>query len=146
MATLNIPKFEDDTFTFTLENIVGEGVMLPPADQLQPGFTWQLTLTGDFVMEAFMGATGSIQATDFYTVLSLDPVDINGQSFEGLQYQREFQNNMEISLNDIPMALPKMGFDFQTQTVMAKGVGYVQLDTDSDFGTEGLQLIRYQIP
>ena len=54
MATLNIPKFEDDTFTFTLENIVGEGVMLPPADQLQPGFTWQLTLTGDFIMEAFM--------------------------------------------------------------------------------------------
>lgn len=146
LATLSIPEFEDQSFSFTLENIVGEGVMIPPAEQLQPGFTWQLTLSGEFNMEAFMGTTGTMQATDFYTVLNQDPVDINGETFEGLQYQREFQNEMEISLNGVPMTLPNIDFDFQTKTVMAKGIGYVKLDTDSDFGDTGLQLVRYQIP
>ena len=146
LATLSIPEFEDETFNFTLENVVGEGVMIPPADQLQPGFYWQLTLTGEFNMEALMGATGTMQATDVYTVISQDPVDFNGQTFEGLQYQRDFQNEMDISLNGVDMTLPNVDFDFQTLTVMAKGVGYVQLDTDSDFGNTGLQLVRYQIP
>ncbi len=50
-------------------------------------------------------------------------------------------------LNGVAMPLPNIDFDFQTYTVMAKGVGYIILDSEStDFGNTGLQLIRYNIP
>ncbi len=146
LATLNVANMGDDSFTMTMENVEGEGVMLPPADLLKPGYTWELIISADFSAEAFMGATGSIQATDFYTVLSTDPVELNGETYDGLQYQREFENNMELMLNGMEVALPNIDFDFQSVSVMAKGIGFVKLDSDSDFGTTGLQLIRYNIP
>lgn len=146
LATLNVSDVGDDSFTMTMENIEGEGVMIPPADQLEPGFTWELFLSADFSAESLMGATGSMQAKDFYTVTGNDPVEFNGQTYDGLQYQRQFENEMEIMLNGVAMSLPNIDFDFQTYTVMAKGVGYITLDSDSDFGNTGLKLIRYYIP
>ncbi|MBE0684808.1 MAG: hypothetical protein IH585_02290 [Anaerolineaceae bacterium] len=146
LATLNVSDVGDDSFTMTMNNIEGEGVMIPPADQLEPGFTWEMTLSADFSAESLMGATGSMQAKDFYTVTGNDPIEFNGQTFDGLQYQRQFENEMEIMLNGVAMALPNIDFDFQTYTIMAKGVGYIKLDSDSDIGTTGLQLIRYNIP
>ena len=38
-----------------------------------------------------MGATGSMVAKDFYSVTGNDAVEFNGQTFEGLQYQRQFE-------------------------------------------------------
>jgi hypothetical protein len=146
LATLNVANMGDDSFTMTMENVEGEGVLLPPADVLQPGYTWEMTINSDFNAESFMGATGSMQSTDFYTVLSTDPVEVNGETFEGLQFQRQFDNDMQLMLNGVEVALPNIDFDFETYTVMAKGIGYVKLDSDSDFGTTGLQLIRYNIP
>lgn len=146
LATLNVSDMGDSSFTMTMENIEGEGVMLPPAAQLEPGNTWELTFNADFSAESFMGATGSIQAKDFYTVLSKDSVELNGETFEGLQFQRQFENEMQLMMNGVEVALPNIDLDFQTYTVMAKGIGYVKLDSDSDFGTTGLQLIRYNIP
>jgi len=147
MATLKVSNTGDDAFTLTMENIEGDGVMIPPADLLTPGYTWELSLSADFSAEALMGATGSMVANDFYTVTGNDPVDFNGQTFEGLQYQRQFENDMEIMLNGVAMSLPNIDFDFQTNTVMAKGVGYLILDSESsDFGNTGLELIRYNIP
>ena len=146
LATLNVANTGDSSFKLTIDNIEGEGVMLPPADQLEPGNTWDLTFNADFSTEGFMGATGSMQAKDLYTVLSKDPVELNGETFEGLQFQRQFENDMQLMLNGVEVALPNIDFDFQTYTVMAKGIGYVKLDSDFDFGTSGLQLIRYNIP
>lgn len=147
MATLKVSDMGDDAFTLTMENIDGDGVMIPPADLLTPGYTWELTLAADFSAEALMGATGSMVAKDFYSVTGTDPVEFNGQTFEGLQYQRQFENDMEIMLNGAAMSLPNIDFDFLTNTVMAKGVGYLILDSESsDFGNTGLQLIRYNIP
>jgi len=94
-----------------------------------------------------MGVTGSMVAKDFYSVTGNDAVEFNGQTFEGLQYQRQFKNDMEIMLNGVAMSLPNIDFDFQTNTIMAKGVGYLILDSESsEFGNTGLQLIRYNIP
>ena len=146
LATLNVSNAGDGSFTLTLENIEGEGVMLPPAELLEPGYSWELTLSADFRAESLMGATGSMQAKDFYTVTGKDPVEFNGQTFDGLQFQRRFENELEIMLNGVEMSLPNIDFDFDSYTVMAKGVGYIKLDSDSDFGTTGLQLIRYNIP
>jgi hypothetical protein len=147
MATVKVSNMGDDAFKLTMENIEGDGVMIPPADLLTPGYTWELTLATDFSAEALMGATGSMVAKDFYSVTGNDTVEFNGQTFEGLQYQRQFENDMEIMLNGVAMSLPNIDFDFQTNTVMAKGVGYIVLDSESsDFGNTGLQLIRYNIP
>jgi hypothetical protein len=146
MATLNVSDVGDGSFTMTLENIEGEGVMIPPAELLKPGYSWELILSADFSAEFLMGATGSMVAKDFYTITGNDPVEFNGQTFDGLQYQRQFENEMEIMLNGVAMSLPNIDFDFQTNTILAKGVGYIKLDSDSDFGTTGLQLIRYNIP
>jgi len=147
MATLKVSDMGEEAFTLTMENIEGEGVMIPPAERLTPGYSWELTLSADFSAEALMGATGSMVAKDIYSVTGNEAVEFDGQTFEGLQYQRQFQNDMELMLNGVAMPLPNIDFEFLTDTVMAKGVGYLLLDSDSaEFGSTGLQLVRYNIP
>jgi hypothetical protein len=87
-----------------------------------------------------------MDVTDFYTVIGQDPVTFNGEEFEGVQFEREFDSVMDLSINGVAMSLPNFDLDFKTMTTMAKGVGYINLNTDSDFGSTGLQLIRYNIP
>lgn len=100
----------------------------------------------EFEMEEMMGAKGTMDVTDYYTVVSNDPVNFDGQTFDGVQFQREFDSVMEMSVNGVQMSLPNFDLDFKTTTIMAKGIGYIILDSESDFGSTGLRLIRYNIP
>jgi hypothetical protein len=146
MATLDFSDIGDGSFSMTMGNIEGEGVMLPPADLLEPGYQWNLTFTADFTMEALMGATGKVQVNDFYTVLNKDPVEVNGETFEGLQYQRQFDIDMNMTVGGVDTTIPNMVTDFQTDTTLAKGIGFVIMDNDTQLGSVGLHLIRYNIP
>lgn len=146
LAVLEIPNIEDQEFEMTMTFVDGEGVMLPAADLLEPGYSWEMSVQMNFSMPAMMNAEGTMTFVDYYTVVTKDPVEFNGQTFDGIQYEREFDSEMELTLGGAPMSLPFMDLDFQTKTILAKGIGYIQLDSDSDFGTTGLQLMRYNIP
>lgn len=146
MASLDYSDLGGSSFKMTMENVEGEGVMLPPADRLESGSDWEMTFNADFSVEGLIGATGNAQVNDFYTVLSNDPVEFNGETFEGLQYQREFNIDMLMTMNGVEVDLPNIDFDSQTFTVLAKGIGFVTLDSETDLGLTGLQLIRYNIP
>lgn len=146
MAVLEIPNMEGQEFELTMNFVDGEGVMLPPADLMEPGFNWEMSVLMNFTMPAMMNAEGTMTLKDYYTVVSKDPVEFDGQAFEAVQYQREFDSEMELSLGGSPVSFPFMDLDFQTQTTLAKGIGYITLDSETDFGNTGLQLIRYYIP
>jgi hypothetical protein len=146
MATLELNEIEGLEYSMTMTFIDGEGVLLPPADQLDPGSTWEMSMRSEFEMEELMGAKGTMDVTDYYTVINKDPVTFNGEEFEGVKFEREFDSVMDLSLNGVAMSLPNFDLDFKSTTIMAKGIGYITLDSDSDFGDTGLELIRYNIP
>ncbi len=146
LATLEIPEIEGQEFEMTLTFVDGEGVMLPPADKMNVGDTWDMTLQMDFSMPELMDAEGTMTLYDFYMVLNHDTVEVLGNDFEGLQYDREFDIEMEINLGGASTSMPTQFVDYQTVTTVAKGVGFVKLDSKGDFGDTGLQLISYNIP
>lgn len=146
LATLEIPEIEGQEFEMTLTFVDGEGVMLPPADKMNVGDTWDMTLQMDFSMPELMDAEGTMTLNDFYTVVNHDTVDVLGRDLYGLQYNREFDIKMEINLGGASTSMPTQFVDYQTVTTVAKGVGFVTLDSKGDFGDTGLQLISYNIP
>ena len=147
LAVLEIPQIGGQEFEMTMTLIEGEGVLLPPSEQLEPGFSWTMIIQTEFSIPALMNAAGTMVATDTYTVLNKELVDLNGQSFEGLQYQRDFSTKMEFSLSGLATSMQNEALDFQSVNLLAKGVGFVNIDTDSsDFGNTGIRLVRYNIP
>jgi len=146
LAVLEVPQMEGIELEMTMTLEEGEGVILPPADRLEPGYSWEMSMKMNFVMPAFMNAKGTMISRDFYIVTNNNPVDFNGQEFEGLQYEREFETEMEIFLAGIASSMPNEFMNIQTVTTMAKGVGYITLDSDTNLGSTGLELVRYFIP
>ena len=146
LATLEVPQMEGEEFEMTLTFVDGEGVMLPPANKMNIGDTWDMDLQMEFSMPELMGVEGTMTMNDFYTVVSHDPVDVLGSNFEGIQYEREFDIAMEINMGGTTSSMPTQFVDYKTITTLAKGVGFVTLDSRGDFGDTGLQLISYNIP
>jgi len=146
MATLEIPEIEGQEFEMTLTFVDGEGVMLPPADKLNVGDTWDMTLQMNFSMPEMMDAEGTMTMNDFYTVVNHDSVVVLDKDVDGLQYEREFDIEMEINLGGLSTSMPTQFVDYKTTTSLAKGIGFVTLDSEGSFGNTGLQLISYNIP
>lgn len=146
LATLEVPQMEDEGLEMTLTFVDGDGVMLPPANRMNIGDTWDMDLQMEFSMPELMGVEGTMTLNDFYTVVSHDPVDVLGSNFEGIQYEREFDIAMEINMGGTTSSMPTQFVDYKTTTNLAKGVGFVTLDSRGDFGDTGLQLISYNIP
>ena len=146
LATLEIPEIEGQEFEMTLTFVDGEGVMLPPADKLNVGDTWDMTLQMNFSMPEMMDAEGTMTLNDFYTVVNHDSVVVLDKDVDGLQYEREFDIEMEINLGGLSTSMPTQFVDYKTTTSLAKGIGFVILDSEGSFGNTGLQLISYNIP
>lgn len=146
LAVLEVPEIEGQEFEMTVTFVDGEGVMLPPADKMNVGDTWDMTLQMNFSMPEMMDAEGTMTLNDFYTVVNNASVEVLGKELEGLQYEREFNIEMEINLGGLSTSMPTQFVDYQTITTLAKGVGFVTLDSEGDFGKTGLQLISYNIP
>jgi hypothetical protein len=146
MATLEVPAIEGQEFEMELTFVDGEGVMLPSAEKMNIGDSWDMTLQMNFSMPEMMDAEGTMTLYDFYTVVNHDTVEVLGSDFEGLQYDREFNIEMEINLGGLSTSMPTQFVDYKTITTLAKGVGFVTLDSEGDFGNTGLQLISYNIP
>lgn len=146
MAVLEVSQMEGQELEMTMTFVDGEGVMLPPADDLQVGYSWDMSVQMDFAMPALMNAEGTMIYKDFYTVTNSNPVAFDGQEFEGLQYEREFESEMELNIGGIASSMPNDFLNIQTITTLAKGIGFIQLDNDTSLGSTGLQLVRYFIP
>lgn len=146
LAVLKVPRIEEVELEMTMTFVDGEGVMLPSAENLQVGYSWDMSVQMDFAMPALMNAEGTVIYKDFYTVTNTNPVEFDGQEFEGLQYEREFESEMEMNIGGIASSMPYDFLDIQTLTTLAKGIGFIQLDSDTSFGSTGLQLVRYFIP
>lgn len=146
MAKLNLSTSQAEGLQFTLDNVVGEGVLIPPADQIKTGYEWDLKMEGDFTTEDFEDGTGNFKSDDHYKIVSMDPVEFDGQKFEGFQREHSHEITMNMMLFGSTVTLPVMDFDVKTKTEMAKGIGFVKLETNSDFGNVGQQLVRYYIP
>jgi len=146
LATLEVPQMEDAGLEMTMTFVDGDGVMLPPPDKMNLGDTWDLTMQMEFTMPEMMNAEGTMVVNDFYTILNHNPLDVLGQEFDGIQFQREFNTEINLNLAGVNTSFPSEFVDFQTITSMAKGVGFVTLDSQGDFGDTGLQLISYNIP
>lgn len=146
LAVLDLPEIEGQEFEMTLTFVDGEGVMLPPAEKMNVGDTWDMKLQMDFSMPELLEAEGTMTLNDFYTVVNHDKVEVLGRDLEGLQYNREFDIEMEINIGGVSTSMPTQFVDYQTITTLAKGVGFVTFDSEGDFGNSGLQLISYNIP
>ena len=146
LAVLEVPQMEGIELEMTMTFEEGSGVMLPPAGRLTPGYSWEMSMKMNFAMPALMNAEGTMISRDFYIVTNNDPVNFDGQEFEGLQYEREFETEMEIFLGGVASNMPNEFMNIQTVTSLAKGVGFVTLDSDTTLGSTGLELVRYFIP
>lgn len=94
----------------TIENQTMEGVFLLPADQLQPGATWDLTLVDAFLFTQEAGGTeievtGDLTSEQQLTVMSTDPVTFEDQTVEGVQTSQESIIAPVILLVDVASAL-----------------------------------------
>jgi hypothetical protein len=132
----------------TIENQTMEGVFLLPADQLQPGATWDLALVGTFLFTQEAGGTeievtGDLTSEQQFTVASADPVTFEGQTVEGIQVDES--NAINIVMNILGSSVDQdmaMGGTYE----MGRGIGLIRQILNSDFGTDTLELVSYFIP
>ncbi|HSM25591.1 MAG TPA: hypothetical protein VK856_12065 [Anaerolineaceae bacterium] len=146
LAVLEVPQMEGIELEMTMTFEEGEGVILPPAHLLEPGYSWEMSLKMNFAMPALMDAEGTMLSRDFYIVTNNDPVEFNGQEFEGLQYEREFETEMEFFLGGVASNMQNEFLNINTVTTMGKGVGFITLDSDTTLGSTGLELVSFFIP
>lgn len=130
-----------------LVEMQGEGVMFPPADLLAPGYSW--TFSGqskfDFEMQGVGEAQGDLNYEEVYSVLEALPVDVNGVTYDGLLIQRDFQGAITVTVSSLAVGGPQ-NLDMVTNSVLARGVGFVTMDTQTNVGDAGLELIDFYIP
>ena len=78
----------------TIEQKSGDGNFLLPADQLQSSVSWVVNMestiqfsqgTGDVAVEV----TGDMTTVQNFQVLSVDPVEFEGQTVPGIQLEQE---------------------------------------------------------
>lgn len=140
--------FGDLGVDMTIELISADGSFLLPAEQLVPGATWDLNMesTINFSQEAAgetMVVTGNMTNVQNNEVVGLDPVEFNGQTMDGIQVQQA--NLIDLVLNVLGTST-EQNVSVSNSYNLGRGIGIINQTSVTDFGTDVLQLISYNIP
>ncbi len=132
----------------TFEQKSADGSFLLPADKLVPGVTWTINLehalhytqdAGDQTIEV----TGDMITVQNNEVLGTEPVEFDGQTFDGIQIQQV--DNIEMVLSVLGTAV-EQGLTITNNTNFGKGIGMVTQNSVTDIGPGTMKLISYHIP
>ena len=144
-ATLGLQDLGTDV---TMENAVLDGQFLPEASEMVPGHSWNLLFDGvlNFSQEAggqVIEVTADLTSDQAFAVVGDDPIPFDDQTFEGVQVEEA--NAISISMNMMGTAVDQV-VNIGSLMQLAYGVGIVQQDYSSDFGTETQRLVEFYIP
>jgi hypothetical protein len=131
--------------TLQMKQVEGSGILIPPAEQLTPGTSWTLSISGEFTMEmgAGLSADGVLNIAETDQVLNVDAISYQGQSYEGVLIERDILTQIQVNVG---------GMNTDTDTTMrmlmslARGIGPVLQQSETEFGATELELISYSIP
>ena len=132
----------------TMELTRAEGVFMPPADEMVPGYLWDSSF--EQTMNIVIGegdekieATGNVSTEQTNTVLSANPVTAAGVTAEAVQVEQ---------ISEFTIVMNMMGTAVEeTQTTssiydMGWGVGMMHQVVQSEFGPAEVELISFYVP
>ncbi len=133
--------------TMELVEMQGEGVMFPPADLLAPGYSWTFRAQSkfDFQMQGVGEAQGDLAYEEVYTVAEALTLTVDGVNYDGLLVERDFTSVITVTVSGLAIGGPQ-NLDMVTTSTLARGVGFVTMDTQTNVGDAGLELIAFEIP
>lgn len=132
----------------TIEQVSIDGQFILPPDQMIPGASWTAELLGEIsysqeVEGTSIEATGEMKTVQEHTIKSAEPVEFDGQTVPGLQIEQ---------VNTITLLLSLMGTNTE-QTIsltndydLGYGIGIIGQSSESNFGTDTMELVSYSIP
>jgi len=132
----------------TLEQISSDGQFLLPADQLQPGATWETNLEsafsfsqgeGDVLIEVF-GDMINVQTNE---VISTNPVTFDGLTVDGVQLEQADAITMVMTV--LGNAI-NQNMSFVSNYEFGRGIGMISQSSATDFGPSIVQLVSYYVP
>ncbi len=132
----------------TLEQISSDGQFLLPADQLQPGATWETNLEsafnfsqgeGDTVIEV----TGDMANVQTNEVISTNPVTFDGLTVDGVQLEQADAITMVMTILGNAMT---QNMSFVSNYEFGRGIGMISQSSATDFGPSIVQLVSYYVP
>ena len=132
----------------TLEQENAEGQFLLPADQLQPGATWETNLESAFTFtqgegDLVIDVSGDMTTKQTNEVLSVDPVTFDGQTVDGVQIKQTDDISMVMVILENPIT---QSMNIVNTKELGRGIGLVSQDSLSDFGPSTIELVSYFIP
>ncbi len=128
----------------------GEGVMLPPAERLLPGQSWNLIARSKIRMimpdstSGMRGLVGTREMQVAYTVAEALPVTFAGATHDGLKVQQE--TTVDLTIIGIGAGVPATAATVTSISILARGIGYVVVDEIGGTENGGMELVEYAIP
>lgn len=145
-ANLSLTQTE---FDMNLDLEGGNGQVLPPAEELELGYTWQVSYTNNisFTQEAggtTIVVTGDMTVDETNEIIGVDPVTLDdGTAVEAIQVAQSDTIVLNLSVMD----------QTTTQTTSLSGthtyardIGMVRQAAESEFGSNEMVLVSYDIP
>jgi hypothetical protein len=123
------------------------GVWLPPAELLVPGYSWSFSYEGTSettVPGIPQTVNSTMQVSDTFTVVSADPVTVNGQTVDGLQVAGEQTVTIVISIPGIEA--PPTTSTATSTYVYGRGIGMIESASTGPNSTSTSSLTAFNIP
>ena len=121
------------------------GTFLPPADLLEPGYSWTSSYEMDMQFSAAAGGSiATMSWSQSYTVVAIEPVKVKDQTFEGLRISGSGTGVMTINIAGAPAQTIPINNTFTY--LLARGVGLVHSESTSPDFTSTSDLTDYTIP
>jgi len=133
-----------------VERVNAEGQFILPADQLQPGVTWENQIENIFrftqgLSGEQMEVTGNISVSRLNTVLNANPVTFDDATVDGIQIEQS--DTMQIVM-DILGSSTTQTVDMTLTYTLGRGIGIIRQDNAIDFSGDvaPMILVSYSIP
>ena len=134
----------------SIERVNAEGQFILPADQLQPGITWENQIENIFrftqdVSGEQLEVTGNISVSRLNTVLNTNSVTFDGTTVDGIQIEQS--DAMEIVMDMLGSSTTQT-VDMTLTYTLGQGIGIIRQDSAADFSgdVEPMELVSYSIP
>ncbi len=132
----------------TLEQISSDGQFLLPADQLQPGATWETNLESAFSFsqgegDVLIEVTGDMVNVLTNEVISTNPVTFDGLTVDGVQLEQADAITMVMTILGNAMT---QNMSFVSNYEFGRGIGMISQSSATDFGPSTVQLVSYFVP
>ena len=131
-------------------NVVeGSGEFLPALDDLQVGYTWELTMKSvmSFTMDVEgldSEMLGTIAISQTHEIVGEEPVTIGDVTADGVQVEVDMISTVIMEMTAI--SVPPQTTEMKESLWLGYGIGLVREETISEFGNVDLELQSFYIP